>query len=150
MTFSPGGDTTHTVILDIPAGALSADTTLTIEPAEDPTSSAAAVAGTVYDFGPDGTQFANTVQLTVEYDASNIPTDVPEAELLLYKLINGIWLEVQGSMVNISDKSVTGGISSFSIFGVSGAQPHAQEVDRQTGNIMSCPSRAAAHGLRTL
>ena len=51
--------------VNIPAGALPADVTITTEPAAAP---AAGAVGTVYEIGPTGTQFAMPVTLTLHYD----------------------------------------------------------------------------------
>ncbi len=62
------------VTLDFPAGALAEDTTITVE-----TLSAAGlpdaekIAGAVFEFGPDGTEFLKPVALTLEFDASTKP-----------------------------------------------------------------------------
>jgi hypothetical protein len=60
--------------LDIPAGALAADTTVTVE-IKDPSTfpGADAIAINVYDFGPNGTKFEKPVSLTLDLQGVTAP-----------------------------------------------------------------------------
>ncbi|MFC1661693.1 AMP-binding protein, partial [Gemmatimonadota bacterium] len=106
------------VVLEVPAEAVLEPVTITVEPVTEYPAQDRVVAGAVYDFGPDGTQFETPVQLTIGYDASELPEGVSEEEIRLQKLIGTTWVTVEGSTVDLSAKTVGGAVSGFSVFGV--------------------------------
>ncbi|MFH4325212.1 hypothetical protein WAJ71_21960, partial [Acinetobacter baumannii] len=67
--------------------------------------SGATFAGTMYDFGPSGTQFAQPVTVTVPYDPVKA-SDPSKLQLLIYSA--GKWEVAQGSSVDIPTKTVSG------------------------------------------
>lgn len=94
--------------LTIPPGALAADTeiVLNVGPA------AGGSAASVYDFGPDGTQFSVPATLTLKFDAA-----VPEGKkAVMAVMTDGAWAEIPGSA--LAGGSVTGAVSHFSRFTV--------------------------------
>lgn len=95
-----------TATLTVPAGALSADTTLTVK-VEAPTG--AARAG-VYDFGPDGTQFQVPVTLAIAFDGT-VPRD---KKAVLAWLDGSDWTEVPGS--SLAGGKVSGAVDHFTRF----------------------------------
>ncbi len=70
----------------------------------------------MFDFGPDGTQFAEPIEITVSYDPADVPAGVPEASLRLFVLVDGIWEALDG-FVDITAKTITGVTDHFSTFG---------------------------------
>jgi hypothetical protein len=92
--------------LTVPAGALAADTelTLAVQPAE------AGTATSVYEFGPDGTQFA--VPCTLELAFTGEVPSGKKAALAVEE--GGAWTEVPGS--TLAGGKVTGSISHVSRF----------------------------------
>ncbi len=96
-----------TASLTIPAGALAADTEITLA-----VEAASGTETSVYNFGPDGTTFTTPVDLSIKYDGT--PGDDEEAVLAWY---NGTeWEEVPGS--SVAGGMVTGKISHFSKFSI--------------------------------
>ena len=62
------------ITITIPAGALAADTTITINVAPASTApNPADVASPLFDLGPTGTKFAKPVTLVIDYDATKAP-----------------------------------------------------------------------------
>lgn len=105
------------VTLEIPVGALSANEEITISTVDGyPNESGAVVGGTVYEFGPDGLQFGQPVKLSLQFEASNVPSGKTEG-LRLYKKDSERWMPVAGT-VEISGNKLTGKISSFSSYGL--------------------------------
>lgn len=103
--------------LVFPPGALTATTSISLAPAADfpPTQLASAV----YDFGPDGAQFAAPVTLTLAY--SSVPAGVDETSLRLSTARTGdLWEDVPGAAVDTLAHVVSGGIVHFSKGGVTG------------------------------
>lgn len=105
------------VTLEIPVGALSANKEITISTVDGyPNESGAVVGGTVYEFGPDGLQFGQPVKLSLQFEASNVPSGKTEG-LRLYKQDGDRWMPVEGT-VEIAGNKLTGQISSFSSYGL--------------------------------
>lgn len=82
VTAAEGGQVTiKDVRIDIPAGALAVDTTVTAETL-DADEMPGAVASTVIDFGPDGLQFQTPVTLTFDYSGSGPEGATPKLAFL--------------------------------------------------------------------
>ena len=123
------------VTLQFPAGALGQPTTVTVEPVAAPPAAETLVPETAFEFGPDGTQFNELVQLTIGYDVAKLPPDVPETELRLHKLVEGEWEEVAGSSVDADTQQVTGAIDSFSIYACLGRRVVSVEVTPSAASL---------------
>ena len=108
------------VELTIPAGALSKNVDFTIKKVDlDKVTQPAATlkfAGDVYEFGPEGTQFAKPVKMTLKYDTSKL-AGLDESLLKIYKLSNGSWVAV-GGVVDKNNRTVTVEVESFSMYAV--------------------------------
>lgn len=105
------------VTLEIPAGALSSAREITISPVDGyPNESGAVVGGTVYEFGPDGLQFDQSVKLSLQFETGNIPTGKTDG-LRLYKRDGERWMPVAGQ-VEAEGNMLSGHISSFSSYGL--------------------------------
>lgn len=103
--------------LDIPAGALAGETTITAEARDDaPGQDPRVIAGTTYEFGPDGTQFSVPVTIQLRYDPASIPDGTSPRLLRLHTLVNGGWELVPGSTVDTEQHTVTGQTMHFSTY----------------------------------
>ncbi|MEK7704150.1 MAG: hypothetical protein AAB426_04265, partial [Myxococcota bacterium] len=74
------------------------------------------LAGRVFDFGPDGTQFQEPIELRISYDPDLVQGD--PRRLRLFKLHAEGWRVLPGSSVDTELHIVRGTISSFSIYGI--------------------------------
>jgi probable HAF family extracellular repeat protein len=101
--------------LDIPAGALGISTPITIQPVTSPPEGAGPWAQVV-DLGPSGTSFDAPVTLTVSYDPSGLPTNLPDSAFAIFTLVDGSWEAVPGAVVNRADHSISAPISHFSYY----------------------------------
>ena len=90
--------------VNIPAGALPSNVTITTEPAEAPATGAV---GTVYEIGPTGTQFAMPVTLTLHYDAAAL-SGASESSLRVATYAAGAWQLLPGAMIDTQAKTVSG------------------------------------------
>ena len=113
------GGTVTSVIKDltinIPAGALSAPTEITVvETTAHPTGNI----GVVYDLGPDGTKFNSPVSLTFDYDPTEIPTGGDENDLVIAFAESGNWIPLSSNTVNTSNNTVTATTDHFTPFTV--------------------------------
>lgn len=94
--------------VDIPAGALDGDTeiTVTVEPPDNETASS------IYDFGPDGTEFNVPVTIGIDYDG----TPGKEKKAVLAWHDGHKWVEIPGS--GLAGGTVTGEIDHFTKFSI--------------------------------
>ncbi len=106
------------VVFTVPSGAVDEQTTLTAKTAENLPSDENYVTGTAFEFGPDGFQFDQPVELTITYDPNNIPAGAQESYLMLAKLVSGSWQIINDSSADIITHAVTGTINGFSKYGV--------------------------------
>ncbi|MEX2465745.1 MAG: hypothetical protein WD995_02475 [Gemmatimonadota bacterium] len=106
------------VKLTFPAGAVSAETEITVEPAQDAPEDPDLVAGTTYDFGPDGTTFAEPVAIVLRFDPAQLPAGVEAGSLALHKAEGDAWRSVGESSVDTDANTVTATLTSFSVYGL--------------------------------
>jgi hypothetical protein len=104
------------VKLVFPAGALAQATRITVSTVE--TADARMVPGTIHDFGPAGTSFAQPVQLSIAYDPALVPSGNPEGKLRLHLWSGYGWDRVPGSWVDVAANVVTGPAYHFSRYAV--------------------------------
>jgi hypothetical protein len=106
------------VVFTVPSDAVYEQTIFTVKTAENIPSDENYVTGTAYEFGPDGFQFNESVQLTITYDPNNIPAGAQESHLMLAKLVSGSWKIINDSSADTTTHTVTGSINSFCKYGV--------------------------------
>jgi hypothetical protein len=91
------------VTIDVPAGALAGDTTLTIAPVQN---APPGFAGTVYEIGPTGTQFSSPAKLTFKYDPAALSGMDPN-DLQVVTESGGAWTMVGVSSTDQSTNTVS-------------------------------------------
>jgi hypothetical protein len=105
---SSGGTVTHPdgVTIEIPAGALPADTSITVAPSSNSPSSAV---GAAYDFGPEGTQFARPVTVTLPFSADRIPAGKGPGDVVVLTAPQGStdFVSVGGTVINSNQVQAT-------------------------------------------
>jgi len=106
------------VRLVIPSGALSTETEISIRPLDvSPESIRGGVAGTAYEFRPDGLTFARPAQLIIRYSPSRLPVGTPESALALARVEDDGRLQpTDGLHIDEVARTVTGTITGFSGF----------------------------------
>jgi len=123
------------VSLSVPAGALSGNVDFTATPTTSVPTSDLLVAGSTYDIGPSGTTFAVPVTLTLSYDPSSLPDDVGESELGLFKVVGSDWELMANATVNTAAHTVSGQVTSLSLFGAMGLPVATVEVSPATATV---------------
>jgi hypothetical protein len=108
------------VVVEIPAGALTMQTTITVEPATNLPANSTYVLDTAYTFGPDGLQFQQPVTLSIAYDDGKMPVDIFAESLKLAKLVSDAWQILPDSHVNMTSHTVKGTITGFSTYSILG------------------------------
>lgn len=95
ITASGGG-----AALVVPAGALAADVKITVTPKSDPVGDSRVMAGTGYEFGPEGTQFVQPVTLSLKYDKTKLPAGADQRELRVAQLTSeGVWVPITDTFI---------------------------------------------------
>lgn len=94
--------------LEVPAGALAADTKLTVTVAAKEGDTVTSV----YEFGPDGTQFQTPVTLSIKYDG----TPGTDKKAVLATFVDGKWTEIEGS--TLVGGMVSAPVTHFSKFSI--------------------------------
>jgi hypothetical protein len=102
----------HQATLEIPKGALSSSTSITIQPFSDSTDPNF-VPGTGWRILPDGLEFDRPVRLTLCYDPGNLPSET-DGRLVLYKRGAEEWTGVAGSEEVAKGNAVAAYLNSFS------------------------------------
>lgn len=106
------------VTLALPEGASGGNVGITVWPATGFPVDSRLVPGSVFDFGPDGAQFAEPVRMTIRYDPDSIPPGGDERSLVLGHAVDGVWTVAAGSTVDVATHTVTGPVRSFSFYAV--------------------------------
>jgi len=106
------------VTLEIPENAIDGEIGITISSAMDELDDEDVIPGTLFDFGPSPFTFNEPVILTIIFDPANLPAGVSEDELRLLAVVDGEWVQLPGSSVDLSNSTVTGPLDSFSRKGV--------------------------------
>jgi hypothetical protein len=107
----------------LPAGALSSNTTITVTPTEATPPTSTVAVGTPYLFGPEGTQFAVPVTVTLEFSPSLLPTGMSAGDVVVYTAPANT-TDYQPLTTSIVDAThVSAQTTHFSIF-VGAVRPH--------------------------
>jgi uncharacterized delta-60 repeat protein len=126
------------VKLEFSPGAVSEETHIRVSPLAN-VGVPGMVTPTTFDFGPDGSVFAEPVTLTLGYNQSEIPDGVDESELIMLTSSHDSaeMVPVAGSTVDPDANTITATISGFTVFGM--AIPNCT-ID---GPLPWCPPRCS-------
>lgn len=120
-----GGD----VRLEVPVGAAPAGLTISVAPE---TNLPAALpertwnlGQTLYKLGPDGTQFASPVKVTLKYNPARLPAWVLPGDMGIQRWDGTRWHALANVTVDTVNKTVSGTTTGFSTFGFIGQLPPA-------------------------
>lgn len=106
------------VRLEIPAGAVSGETEITVTKATPP-ADPHLVSGAAYEFGPSGLVFAKPVMLELGYDQASLPANAVEGRLRIFKRVGTGWtLDSEDAVVDPSSNRVRAEITGFSTHAV--------------------------------
>jgi hypothetical protein len=103
--------------IDVPPGALPADTVITITRAPDaPAPTGATVLGTSYVLGPEGTQFSKPVTVRLGFDPSKLPQGISPASVVVITAPSGSDHYAPLAGGTVTGNQVSAPTSHFSIF----------------------------------
>lgn len=129
------------VRLDIPAGALSADQTLGLQPI---TRTAPGGTGQTYRLSPEGLTFATPARLTFTYIDEDIQGSAPEALSIGFQDKQGVWQYVRKPTRDLAAKTVSVETSHFSDWSMlEGVQLRPLQAEVEVGKtlqlqVLSC------------
>jgi hypothetical protein len=115
---SAGGTITSAdglVTLDVPVGALDANTTISIQPITN--TAPLGVSGMAYRFSPDGQIFKKPAKLTFNYTPDLMDSTSAEFLWIVTQDKDGSWLALTNSNVDTVARTLSGEISHFSDWG---------------------------------
>lgn len=101
------------VELNIPAGALSAETTISIQPETNPMEGGL---GKSYSFEPSGINFQQPVQLVFHYSDKELDGDSPQMMTISSQDEKGVWYRLRKVTLDTTIKTITGDINHFSFW----------------------------------
>jgi nicotinamidase-related amidase len=127
------------VALEVPPGA-TGDLGITVTPSAPPPGTVGVVPGTVFDFGPEGTTFAEPVRLRIAYDEASLPPGLSEDNLTLLTEHDGLWQELPGEVVDAAANVVSAFVSGFSKKGV-GGKVGSVEIDPTDATLSVCATQ---------
>jgi len=108
-----------TVLLGIPAGALPVGTSITLDPATDPSGNEHVVAGTIHEFSGAGAALSQPAVLQMKYDEGAVAAEAPEAALRIAAFRNGSWqIIAEGASVDSAANTVRASVTSLGRFAV--------------------------------
>lgn len=105
--------------LFVPAGALSAPTTLLEWPVVAPPSPPTGIVGAAHMIAPAVT-FATNAALGIGYDPTTLPSGISESSLKLYRFTGGSWQLIPGSSVNTTTHVAFAQVGSTGLFAIVG------------------------------
>ncbi|WP_123847247.1 hypothetical protein [Chitinophaga lutea] len=97
--------------INIPAGALSTEQLITIEPISNENPMGLKKA---YRLTPHAVQFATPVSITFQYEDEDIAGSLPEALGIAYQHSSGVWMAVENAVLDKTAKTVTVTTTHFS------------------------------------
>jgi hypothetical protein len=142
------------VKLDVPAGAVDSNMTITATLMPTPPPAPTLVGGIAYAFTPDGIVFHHPVAVTISYQGAVLPTGVRETELGVYKVVGSGWQSFGGTVDTVA-KTLVASIPGFSTYGILGAPvasvtvapPSATLLANGTVQLTATPKAANATAL---
>jgi hypothetical protein len=125
----------------IPPGALTSNVKITIDrAADDPVDLVAR--GSVFEFGPTGTQFAQPVELRIPFDSAGLAPGTDFSSLYLGRRRNdGTWEPVDDVVVDSANRVVRGKTTHFSTYSVTTYPCNFKRIDYSLTNSVVTTSR---------
>lgn len=149
ITPSAGGTlVNNNASLSVPAGAVTAQTLVTLQPATGYPADNRIVGGTAYTLLPTDPQFTLPVQIRIAYDVTKLPVGAVEFSLQLYKISGNAWTAVRLSTLDTTAKIVTGSDTSLGTYAVLANSITSGATG--SGTILFTSSRNSTNGTHNL
>ncbi len=132
------------VTLDVPAGALTVPTDITITREEDAAfgGDAQYLAGSGYEIKPAGLALQIAAQLRLRYDAANLPTGVFQEQLRIRERdrVQNQWRDCD--QLALQSQHVVASINRFGVFGIVVQPPVGKYIGVLGGTVLSADGNA--------
>jgi hypothetical protein len=109
--------------VELPPGALGGNTTITVTPSDAAPPTSTLAVGTPYLFGPEGTQFAVPVTVTLEYSPTLLPSGMTATDIVVYTAPADTTDYQSLTTTIVDDTHVSAQTTHFSIFVATVASP---------------------------
>lgn len=106
------------VTVSVPAGAVTSQAQLVVEPASNPAASPRLVAGTAFSFDAGSIALVQPVTISVKYDPARLTSGAPESGLKLYLLTGDKWQRVVNSTVDATADRVSASVTAFGTYAI--------------------------------
>lgn len=132
------------VQVQVPAGALTAGTALTVAALPSPPSHPMLVPGSAFSLGPDGTTFGQPVTVRLGWSADQVPDGASPEALRVHRHDGSGWVLLAGGSVDVVNRTAAGTTTSFSPFALIALPSHPAPVLAQ---LSPASALAGATGL---
>jgi hypothetical protein len=117
------------IMVNIPSGALTTTTNITLETIEDPIDDQDLIMFSCINFGPDGTTFQHPIDIIIRYNTTTIPAGVEESDIKIYLLTGNAWEPIEDSFANIAMHWAVASVTHFSKMGCAASAPPQQNTN---------------------
>lgn len=113
-----GGASAGGATLDVPGGALTAGTTITVAPIDAAAVAVGAIPGTAWEFGPEGLTFGSPATLTLSYEPASLPAGADASRLVIVRSDGSTIERLDGVSVDEASSTVQASVPGFSSFAI--------------------------------
>lgn len=138
----------NNALLSVPAGAVTAQTLVTLQPATGYPADTRLVSGTAYTYLPTDTPFNLPVQIRITYDAAKLPAGAVESSLQLYKVSGNAWTPMRLSTLDTTAKTVTGSDTTLGTYAILANTINSGASG--SGTILFTSTRNSSNGIHNL
>jgi outer membrane protein assembly factor BamB len=117
------------ITVTAPQGSFQFPTMLLFRPAVSAPPDPRSVPGTAFEMEPYVLSASPPPSLTLAYDPTRLPAGVTEAGLQLYRVVDGQWRVVPGSVADTERKTVRGVVFAGGTYAVAAAAPSTVAID---------------------
>lgn len=112
------------VTLEVPAGAVTTGTALTVASLAEPPADPRLIPGTAYTFGPEGTPFNQPVTVRIRYETPQVPAGAEPERFGVFRWTGTEWMLLPNRAVDVAARTVSGRTTAFSAFAVIELSPN--------------------------
>lgn len=106
------------ITIDIPAGALAANTPISVTRNDTPPTHPGLLPGSAWDIGPVGTTFATPATVTLRYDASALPANTSPLRFSVRRRGTATWDVLSGGELRLTPPSVSARTTASGTFAI--------------------------------
>jgi len=123
------------VVITVPPDALSEYKTFSVDSAVNYTGDPLLIDVHPFDIRPHADTFAAPVSVTIRYSNTVLPEGVRESELRMYKYSDSGWQEVENSIIDTEENTVTASMTTFSTIQAGGTPAATVTVEPTAATV---------------